>query len=121
MFPAPFALAVATVGGGSVARACLTAPFLWVALEYARTHMPAIGFPWNLLGYAAGGNLPLLQLAAVTGIYGLSFLIAAFNALLAWGVTQREPGWRRAGLGILLFVAAALAMAAPYAEQWAPP
>src|SRR5437879_369801 len=121
MFPGAFALAVATLGRGSVTRACLTAPFLWVALEYARTHMPAIGFPWNLLGYAAGGNLPLLQLAAVTGIYGLSFLIAAFNALLAWGVTQREPGWRRAVLGILLFVAAALVMAAHYGGAWVPP
>jgi len=120
MFPAAFALAVATVGRGSVTRACLAAPFLWVALEYARAHMPAIGFPWNLLGYAVGGNLPLLQLAAVTGIYGLSFLIAAFNALLAWGVTQREPGWRLAVLGILLFVAAALVMAAHYGEAWVP-
>ncbi len=120
VFPAAFALAVAIVGRDSVTRACLAAPFLWVALEYARTHLPAIGFPWNLLGYAAEGNLPLLQLATVTGIYGLSLVIAAFNALLAWGVIQREPAWRRAVLGILLSVTAVLAMVGHYGEAWVP-
>jgi hypothetical protein len=39
-------------------RACLAAPFLWVAMEFALAmHLPAIGFPWNLLGYVAAGNL----------------------------------------------------------------
>ena len=46
--------------------------------------MPDIGFPWNLLGYAASGNLALVQLASITGIYGLSFVVAAYNAVLVW-------------------------------------
>ena len=50
--------------------AILASPFLWVALELARARMPDIGFPWNLLGYAASGNLALVQLTSVTGIYG---------------------------------------------------
>jgi len=66
--------------------ACIGAPFLWVTFEFARAHMPEIGFPWNLLGYPASGNLALLQLATFTGIWGLSFLAAAFNALVAWTV-----------------------------------
>jgi apolipoprotein N-acyltransferase len=72
--------------------AVLASPFLWVAFELVRTRMPDIGFPWNLLGYAAGGNLALLQLTALTGIYGLSFLVAAYNALLAWFVACMA-GW----------------------------
>lgn len=68
----------------NIAYACIGAPFLWVALEFARAHLPEIGFPWNLLGYPASANLGLLQLTTVTGIYGLSFLVASFNALLAW-------------------------------------
>ncbi len=64
--------------------ACIGAPFAWVALEFIRAHLPEIGFPWNLLGYPAAANLGFVQLTTVTGIYGLSFVVAAFNALLAW-------------------------------------
>jgi apolipoprotein N-acyltransferase len=53
--------------------------------------MPEIGFPWNLLGYPASANLALLQLATFTGIWGLSFLVAAFNALIAWAVLAPMP------------------------------
>ncbi len=64
--------------------ACIGAPFAWVALEFIRAHLPEIGFPWNLLGYPAAANLGFVQTTTVTGIYGLSFVVAAFNALLAW-------------------------------------
>ena len=64
--------------------AILASPFLWVALELARARMPDIGFPWNLLGYAAAGNLAFVQLTSVTGIYGLSFVIGAYNAVVVW-------------------------------------
>ena len=74
----------------------LLAPFLWVTLEFARTHLPIIGFPWNLTGYAASNNLAFLQITAVTGIFGLSFLIAAFNSLLAAAIYFRNtPRARR--------------------------
>jgi apolipoprotein N-acyltransferase len=72
----------------SVTLSCVGAPFLWVTFEFARTHLPEISFPWNLLGYPASANLALLQLTSLTGIYGLSFLAAAFNALLAWAVVS---------------------------------
>ena len=66
--------------------AILAAPFLWVALEFLRTHLPAIGFPWNLLGYTASSSLPLLQIASVTGVFGLSLLVAAYNSLTLWAL-----------------------------------
>ena len=68
--------------------ALAVSPFLWVALELIRTRMPVIGFPWNLLGYAVSDNLGLVQLVTITGIYGLSFVVAGYNALLFWA-------WRR--------------------------
>jgi len=71
--------------------ACVLAPFFWVMLEFARTHLPYIGFPWNLTGYAARNSLALLQITPVTGIWGLSFLIAAFGSLLAYAVLKRQP------------------------------
>jgi apolipoprotein N-acyltransferase len=88
LFRAAFALAVAWLSRICAARACLAAPLLWVSMEFAFMHLPAIGFPWDLLGYVAAGNLVLVQLTAVTGIFGLSLLVAAYSALLAWVVLQ---------------------------------
>jgi apolipoprotein N-acyltransferase len=86
-----FAWIVNRLSQRSIAFACMGAPFVWVTFEFARAHLPEISFPWNLLGYPASANLALLQLTAVTGIYGLSFLVAAFNALLAWFDAASRP------------------------------
>jgi apolipoprotein N-acyltransferase len=79
-----FTLAVQRLSQRSIGLACFGAPFLWVVTEFARAHLPEISFPWNLLGYPASANPGLLQMTTVTGIYGLSFVVAGFNALLAW-------------------------------------
>jgi len=71
-------------------------PFLWVAMEWARTYL-VTGFPWNLLGY--GVQAPgLRQIASVTAVYGLSFLAVATSALLAWVLLS--PRRARAGLAL---------------------
>jgi apolipoprotein N-acyltransferase len=62
-------------------RALVTAPFLWVAVELARTRIT--GFPWNLLGIAQVSNVALSRIAGFTGVYGISFEIALVNAALA--------------------------------------
>jgi apolipoprotein N-acyltransferase len=53
---------------------------LWVALEYVRTNL-LTGFPWCLLGYSLFQSVHLIQLADITGVYGLSFLIVLINWL----------------------------------------
>ena len=55
---------------------------LWVGLEYARTYL-LTGFPWGLLGYSQFPNIPLIQMADITGVYGISFLIVLVNMTLA--------------------------------------
>lgn len=57
------------------------APPLWVMLEYLRAHI-FTGFPWELLGYSQFSNLTIVQIADITGPYGLSFLIMFFNTLI---------------------------------------
>lgn len=47
---------------------------LWVALELVRARF-LTGFPWNPLGVTQWQNAPLLQVASVTGVYGVSFLV----------------------------------------------
>src|SRR5258708_4279923 len=79
-----FAWAVHRLSCQSIELACLGAPFIWVTFEFVRAHLPEISFPWNLLGYPAAANLGLVQLTTITGIYGLSFLVTGFNALLSW-------------------------------------
>jgi apolipoprotein N-acyltransferase len=46
----------------------------WVALEIFRAHFLG-GFPWNLVGTSQYQLTPLIQLASVTGVYGVSFLV----------------------------------------------
>jgi apolipoprotein N-acyltransferase len=62
--------------------ALIGAPFLWISTETLRAYLPEISFPWGLLGYPAAGNPALVQLTAITGIYGISFLVACFNSQL---------------------------------------
>jgi apolipoprotein N-acyltransferase len=88
LFHAAFAGLTAWVSRYGLARACLAAPFLWVTMEFAMGRLPAIGFPWNLLGYVAAGNLAFVQLTTITGIFGLSLLVASYNSLLAWVALQ---------------------------------
>ena len=57
------------------------APCVWVALEYARTFL-FTGFPWELLGYSQFKVLPLIQIADMFGVYGVSFCIVLGNAAL---------------------------------------
>lgn len=84
------------------------APCLWVALEYGRGHLPIFAFPWNFIGYATSGHLALVQVTAVTGIYGLSYLVAAYGSLVAWAiVSRRQRGWKivMAATAALIFIA----------------
>ncbi|HKH98434.1 MAG TPA: apolipoprotein N-acyltransferase [Candidatus Sulfotelmatobacter sp.] len=67
--------------GRDYRRVLVTAPFLWVAVELARTRVT--GFPWNLLGIAQVDNVALSRIAAWTGVYGISFEIVLVNVALA--------------------------------------
>ena len=53
-------------------------PSLWVALEFIRAHL-FTGFGWTLLGYSQYLNLPIIQIADITGAYGVSFLVMIVN------------------------------------------
>src|SRR5271156_1186110 len=105
-----FSMSVAFVARRKgIALACVLAPFFWVTLEFARTHLPYIGFPWNLTGYAASGSLALLQLTPVTGIYGLSFLIAGYNSPLAYVVIVRTPrAWKSVIIATVVLILVAV-------------
>jgi apolipoprotein N-acyltransferase len=71
------------------AGAILIAPLVWVATELGRTYL-FTGFPWVLLGYSQVEVLPVAQLASVTGVYGVSALVAAVSAAAAYAAVVRR-------------------------------
>lgn len=74
-----YAWGVAWVERRWPAAAWVLAPCWWVSLEFMRTYA-LTGLPWGLLGYSQFQWLSLIQIANVTGVYGVSFLIVLVNA-----------------------------------------
>jgi len=93
-------------------RALATAPFLWVAVELARTRVT--GFPWNLLGIAQIDNAALCRLAEWTGVYGISFEIAVVNVALA--AVFLLPRHKRGAMAVAALAAAAVLQAGSLIE-----
>jgi len=56
-------------------------PSFWVSLEYLRGYL-LTGFPWALLGYSQYKNLAAIQIADITGAWGVSFLVMMVNVLV---------------------------------------
>lgn len=61
----------------------VAAPALWVSLEYTRSNLFFLAWPWNLLGHSQYRYLPLVQIADITSVYGISFLIVMVNQFLS--------------------------------------
>jgi apolipoprotein N-acyltransferase len=60
----------------------------WVIMEWART-LGSLSMPWAQLSYSQYRFLPILQIAEVTGAYGVSFLLVLVNSALAEAWLQR--------------------------------
>jgi apolipoprotein N-acyltransferase len=66
----------------SAALALALVPFLWVAAEWLRGHLFG-GFPWGTLGYSQYLRLRVIQIAELSGVHSVSFVLLAVNAALA--------------------------------------
>ena len=77
---------------GSTRLALAAAPVFWAALELAASRITSV--PWDQLGYSQVDNALLNQLAPWTGVYGISFVLVAVNALIAGGLLWKggKPG-----------------------------
>lgn len=72
----------------------LSAPLLWTALEYSKSHL-LTGFPWENLGYSQYLYTYLVQSADITGVFGLSFAIILINVIISRIFIFRRPGMNR--------------------------
>jgi apolipoprotein N-acyltransferase len=96
LFPAAFAMVLVCLRRPlGVFGAILAVAPVWVATELGRQYVWD-GFPWALFGYSQISILPIAQLAAVTGVYGLSALLALSSAAVAFLIVgDRGDGRRR--------------------------
>ena len=99
-----FALTVALVKRrtGSVRMALCAAPIVWTALELAASRITSV--PWDQLGYSQVDNQILNQLAPWTGVYGISFVLVAANALLVGALIIEERRTRIAAAGACVLI-----------------
>jgi apolipoprotein N-acyltransferase len=57
-------------------------PAAWTAFDYLRSR-GFLGYPWGMLGTSQYNALPLIQIASVTGVWGVTFLVTFANSALA--------------------------------------
>jgi apolipoprotein N-acyltransferase len=83
----------------------------WVALEMVLARVMG-GFPWNFIGASQYRLLPLIQVASVAGVYGVSFLVVwcSLGLFSAGHEILRQPAQRYAWLGEIILPATALAL-----------
>lgn len=82
----------------------LVRPFLlaaiWVGLEIVRSHA-LTGFPWALLAHTQAYHPSLIQISAITGALGVSFLIVLINGAVE-SLIQRHHKWGWIGPALCL-------------------
>ena len=55
---------------------------IWTGLEWVRSWFLS-GFPWGSMGYSQWNNLSAIQIASITGVHGVSFIVVLLNATIA--------------------------------------
>lgn len=81
LYPAAFAFTFSSMIRKTKLPALFIAPVAWVVLEYIRSYA-LTGFPWSSIGYSQYKFLHIIQISDITGIYGVSFLVLAFNGAM---------------------------------------
>ena len=61
----------------------LTFPTTWVLIEYLRSHLSFLSWPWGILGYSQYRVVSVAGISEFTGVYGVSFLIVIVNTVIS--------------------------------------
>jgi apolipoprotein N-acyltransferase len=86
----------------------LVFPVTWCTIEYLMSLIPSKG-TWTVLAYTQASNLSLMQLASITGIWGISFLITWFASVINWA-WQQNFEWNKIRKGAITFASIAAAI-----------
>jgi apolipoprotein N-acyltransferase len=93
--------------------ALLSMPFLWTAWEWAYMQQD-LSLGWLTLGNSQANLLWMVQYADLTGVWGVSFWVVAFNVLVLMLVRERP----RIGPAAAIVSGMALMVAAPLGYAW---
>ena len=74
---------------GAAFSAAIALPALWTVFEYLGSFVPANGTAGSL-SYTQEGLLPILQVASLTGPWGISFLLLLFPSAIVTGFYLRR-------------------------------
>ena len=95
-------------------------PSIWIVSEYAQSLSPFGGLPWILAGYSQSDYLNIIQIADITGIFGVSFIILWTGTAFVWMVTCK--GNKRMAyapmLGAVLLISACLMYGSISMRRW---
>lgn len=97
IYMALFALAWTWTDGFNTLLRLFLVPSAWVGLEYLRGLL-FTGFPWAFAGYTQARLSPLIQIADIFGVYGLSFLVVLVNLAIYGYFFRRDEGMAVLGL-----------------------
>lgn len=78
-------------------------PFIWVSFEYILTYF-LTGFPWGLIGSTQYSNICFIQLASITGVYGLSFILVFFQSAFVYSMKDRKKWPFFTALALVLLI-----------------
>lgn len=91
----------------------LVFPMAWTVFDWLRS-MGFLGYPWGMLGTSQYAVIPLIQIASLTGVWGVTFLVTLSNSVIAWYV-RRAVRHARLDPGPAIVLAGALAAALGWA------
>jgi apolipoprotein N-acyltransferase len=100
----------------------LGAAVLWTVLDWIRSAWPLGGFSWGGIGVSQVDNRVTVRVATIAGVWGVTFVVVALNALIVeasisgGGERRRSLAWI-AGLAVVLVVGPA---AIPFAAAAGP-
>ena len=66
-----------------LATAVWSLPFLWVSFEWLHS-LSDVAYPWLSLGYTQMHFLNIAQIADITGVWGVSFIVVLMNSIIAY-------------------------------------
>lgn len=94
-------------------RALVVFPAAWVLTEWGRGWM-VTGFPWQSIGYGQV-DMPFGALAAVTGVYGVTYAVLLVAGALYAAVCS---GWVARAVTVVLIAGALAGLQGIYDEEW---
>ncbi|MFQ5737254.1 MAG: apolipoprotein N-acyltransferase [Thermodesulfobacteriota bacterium] len=110
VYPGIFGVLASSAGRLSPMVLLVVTPALWTALEYLRGHL-FTGLPWVLAGYSQAYYLPVIQIADVTGVWGVSYLVVFVNTaiwLAVRSVIGRDSRFPARAVGVAALVTASV-------------